>query len=336
VSTDNAGGVRGRSQLPAGARPPTLTQTGDLLVPARVPDCAPVLPLLRLSLPVLLVPVLTAACGGQTDHGAANVSGPDAGEPDTAAPPATGLPAFISIGDTQSATTGSSPSQTGFLVAVFDEEPAVPYPAGCSAPLSYGPCVVDANPCPGAAPTGVPAMASAGALTASGLIFSTPLLFAPSDGYSVEIDGNIFAPGSPIAISADGATVPSFTSPVVVGPGQVALSVPATTMQNGMPVYQIPAGQDLAVAWEGGLAGARVSISLDGTGSGGTAIGCTFDAAAGSGTIPAAALATLGPAGSATAVNVAVAQSVTTTFGAGAWSVELNAASILVTPGVYQ
>jgi hypothetical protein len=33
---------------------------------------------------------------------------------------------------------------------------------------------------------------------------------------------------------------------------------------------------------------------------------------------------------------VAVAQSVTTTFGAGAWSVELNAASILVTPGVYQ
>ena len=166
----------------------------------------------------------------------------------------------------------------------------------------------------------------AGALNVSGTISGSTAVPQVGGLYWLQGSSGLFAAGATLGVSATGATVPPFASPAVTGPPGVELTSP--TLQAGAQ-FVFPAGQDVMFVWQGGQPGARFLVNLVSIGGGaaGPEVACSFDAAAGQGNLPAAALAGLGASATSAPLNMHWGQFASTTFLAGRWVVNLTAGS---------
>jgi hypothetical protein len=90
-------------------------------------------------------------------------------------------------------------------------------------------------------------------------------------------------------IGSGGADLPAFPKQTITAPSGVMLTSPGCDAQV---CPDLNATQDLVVTWTGGVAG-KVNIIF----SGDSLVRCSFDAAAGMGTVPRAVLAQLGTNG---------------------------------------
>jgi hypothetical protein len=108
--------------------------------------------------------------------------------------------------------------------------------------------------------------------------------FSPSPG-----DPTITG-GSALTVSGSGATVPAFTAAITM-PDDIAVTMPAQPASFTTPIA-VSRSADLAIAWTGGGVG-DVSVVAEQQVSTNTftMISCSFPSSAGSGTVPAAALA---------------------------------------------
>ena len=215
----------------------------------------------------------------------------------------------------------------GEFTAAFYGTPSPP-PPGCTYQVSDGgPCLVTVCPVHAANDAGALSLVSAGTLTVSGGAFGDAGVgIAPDNlgSYLYNTTGPMFSPGDTLTVSAAGATVPAFAAQSITAPGPIDLTAP--TPDSG--VLSIPTTQDLDLGWTGGTAGAHFILGLDATFTSGASASalCTWDAAAGSGTIPAGALSPLAAgtaqAGRSTAIWYQEAQTPVT---AGRWTVIVRA-----------
>ncbi|MGH7296631.1 MAG: hypothetical protein ACRELB_16955 [Polyangiaceae bacterium] len=215
----------------------------------------------------------------------------------------------------------------GEFTAAFYGTPSPP-PPGCSYELSDGgPCLVTTCPTHPANDAGPVSLVSAGALTVTGGAFGDSGIDIGPDNlgsYLYNTTGPMFSAGDTLTVSASGATVPAFAPTSIVAPGSVTLTSPA--QDSG--VLTIPTTQDLAVAWTGGVTGARLILDLSAAFTDGSSASaaCSWDASSGAGTIPAGALASLAggtpQAGRSTAVWHQEAQM---PVSAGRWTVVVRA-----------
>ena len=155
---------------------------------------------------------------------------------------------------------------------------------------------------------------SAGTLTLSinGMAIAKATPNAPDDTYFASVLA--FSPGDVLGVSGSGADVPAFAMQTVKSPGKVTTNVPTA----------IDTSQDFTLAWSGGEPDATVIVGIArGVPNGSAGVSCTFDATAGTGTIPKALLATIqsgAPNG-----DVIVGQQRKTTFASGAFVTDLVA-----------
>jgi len=113
------------------------------------------------------------------------------------------------------------------------------------------------------------------------------------DYQSVSEVGELWSPGQQVQITLAGAEAPA-ASMTLTGPATFTLTDPPVT--STLPIIRT---QTLVVRWSGGTGGSVVA-ALTGTPLGGAAgdslqVKCSFDAAAGEGSIPATALGELDP-----------------------------------------
>jgi hypothetical protein len=143
--------------------------------------------------------------------------------------------------------------------------------------------------------TGLPApqtFASAGTVTILGL--TQPVTMAPmvDKTYTVySAQQALFAGGETINISAPGADAPAFTI-AVTAPTRATITSPAKPAAGGLTIDRT---QDFTATWTGGGVG-KVYLYVSGPSGSNATIACGFAASAGTGSVPAAALAML-PAG---------------------------------------
>jgi hypothetical protein len=184
---------------------------------------------------------------------------------------------------------GSQPQ--GMVFAAFYD---TPQSSNCTTTV-YGACTY--NDCPNAADGGTPV--SAGTLTvAGGALGNNGVALSPQANgtYTYQVNGALFSQGDTMSASASGANVPAFGPETVVGTGLVGITAPLANMQG---MYTISTAQDLTVTWTGGESNAQVLIEVEGNSGMNTRYAyCLWDAAAGTGTIPSAALAGLANLGS--------------------------------------
>jgi hypothetical protein len=183
-------------------------------------------------------------------------------------------------------------NEAGSFVGVF-------YPPGTTEPpwcatTAYGACWVYDCPLPGMLDGGPPAQPQAGILTLTGPdLGGGQDLDAASNVYEYYSPSLIFSPGDMLGVSASGADVPAFGPWTIAGPGAVTVNAPAVPTDGGDIV--LPTESDLTVSWTGGQAGSTVILELSSgfRNEGSSEILCQWPATDGTGTIPAAALATL-------------------------------------------
>ena len=129
--------------------------------------------------------------------------------------------------------------------------------------------------------------ANAGNLTVAGGMFGSGVDVPQWDVSSLpyDFDGKTkyqgFTAGDVLTATGTGAEVPAFTAQVTV-PANITLLTPKLPFDE-------PSGQDLTFTWSGGESGDHVSIFFDNEAP--IQADCTFDATAGTGTIPHEALA---------------------------------------------
>jgi hypothetical protein len=158
----------------------------------------------------------------------------------------------------------------------------------------------DVYVCQAPAPT---TYASGGTVTISGL--SQAVTMAPSVGKTYTpytAQQALYAGGETINISAPGADAPAFTVAVTT-PTRATITSPAKPAGGALIIDRT---QDLVASWTGGGAG-KVYLYVTGPATSSSNIVCRFEASAGTGSIPSAALAML-PAGmgSFTSTSVSV------------------------------
>jgi hypothetical protein len=113
--------------------------------------------------------------------------------------------------------------------------------------------------------------------------------------------GQIWGDGAMVAVTADGADVPAFSS-TLVGPSGSSVGSPSFMT----PPVMIDRAMPFTLTWSGGsgtMQGQLVNNVIDATGTQTVIILCSFDAAAGTGTIPAELLEQV-PTGDAAAFLV--------------------------------
>ena len=209
---------------------------------------------------------------GGTDSGPTGDSGDDAGA---------GQP----VGWVYFETDGTNSAVVADFVGAGDTSLA-----SCSF-AAAGSCVL--TTCPLGTGYDAGALPSAGNLTLyGGALGSSGLVLYPgggSDEYSYQTGGTLFTSTDTLSVVASGADVPSFAQSV---PGVDYVTVDSPQAFNGT-VY-LTTSQDLDVQWSGGVTGSFVSFEFA-TETGGQKIGatCTFDAAAGQGTVPSTMLGPL-------------------------------------------
>jgi hypothetical protein len=186
--------------------------------------------------------------------------------------------------------------------------------AGCTLSTTSGACA--AYSCPVGAPTGTPV--SAGTIGISGGNLTSTTVNPETGGtlpgwylYSMTSTTG-FGAGQTLTASASGGVVPSWGPVSIVAPSPITLTSP-DSLDGG--ALTIPTGGDLTVTWTGGVTGNTAVIQCIGT-SATVAVECDFDAAAGQGTVPQAALTGLTGGG-----QLIFGQATSRTFSAGSFSI---------------
>lgn len=127
-----------------------------------------------------------------------------------------------------------------------------------------------------------------------------------------------------IAVSAAGATVPAFADSLAP-PAAITFTAPALDFVTPLAIDK---ANDLAVTWDNGAAGTKVSFLLATTKPGvkSAMITCSFDAAGGTGSVPKGALADLLPTSDGVNGTGTLGVSTGKEITAGDWKVLVNAA----------
>lgn len=229
----------------------------------------------------LVCVVALAACGD--DDGSGTGDGGGSGT----VPPNIGTVYLSSYKATQ---TGGGQVMGNIVNAQFVVNPMI----GTCTSQTIGPCII--SQC--MLSTTNPMYVSGGVVTVTGL--SQAVSMTPStitNMYLPDNSASAFVGGEMVHIQGGGATAPAFTLSFTA-PGLASITAPARPA--GTNPLVINRAQDLAVTWTGGGASDMDFVlgSMNGSNPGPT-LNCSFPASAGSGTIPAAALAML-PAGSGT------------------------------------
>lgn len=246
--------------------------------------------------------IFLVACGG---NGGGGGGGDDAPGPDAANPPAHS--GFVSIQSYDAMNIPNTPTRGGSTSAGF-------FTAGsaCTTMQTIGPCKV--QQCATTQPQGAQ---SAGTITITGatkplsLVPGTDKLYAQQTSMT-----SLFNGGDMITFAAAGADVPAF-SVTVTTPTKATITAPAKPAAGSL--LAINRGQDFSVSWTGGGSG-RIQIFLSG-GAGSPSLFCKFDASAGTGKVPTAALATM----TGTMGSFAMASIAETEKTAGDWGVVASA-----------
>jgi hypothetical protein len=164
---------------------------------------------------------------------------------------------------------------------------------------------------------------SAGVITISGGGQMIQLMPREDNTYqSVNQRMEVFPAGTMLTVSAAGSAtgVPAFTGTLTM-PAQVAVTAPMLSLTAPT---MIPRTQALVAAWTGGTTG-KVNVVLSSSAGGNSStISCAFDAAGGTGTVPADVMMAL-PAGSG---SIAIAATDSRDQMAGDYKVTLSASSI--------
>jgi hypothetical protein len=187
-----------------------------------------------------------------------------------------------------------SGTETTTGIAVFVKTPPPNTSTTCTQTTS-GPCTL--NRCE-LADGGRPPYFSAGTITINGGTLTAPitLTYDSSTGYSVfAATTPIYTPGDTFHVSAVGADVGAFSGASAATPNDIVVTSPSGGTGTNL-MYSVDESKDLVIAWTGGSAGSQVQVGLSNLDDKSLAlnVGCMFDAAAGTGTIPTALLTQLG------------------------------------------
>lgn len=270
--------------------------------------------------------VLATACSSSSAK-PSDAGAPDGVSGDAAADAGVADAAPESGGDSGVATAGSSivilqlvgsMASIGDILATFDPHYAAGL--GCTRTVSGG-CTVD--DCTAVDMQGAMLLGEgAGTLTVSGARLPTAIMLHPSAAgtYRQLLGGNpLFGTGDVFQVSAPGDVFPAVTGQSAAAPAPVTITSPAMTTGTAGPTYTYDPTAALTWTWTGGQAGATVIISVLTSGPDLT-VTCTFDATAGTGTIPQDVVAEL-PAKPSTLQIVAASS---TMLAAGSQSVLLE------------
>jgi hypothetical protein len=239
---------------------------------------------------------LVACSGGGGDDGD--------GTPD--APKATHS-GYVSVQSYDAMNTPNTPTRGGTASAGFFQTGAF-----CVNVQHIGPC--DLAMCTTTPPPGV----SAGIINVTGT--TQPIMMMPtaSKTYDTFMVANpLFSGGENITFAAAGADVPAFTKSITA-PTKATITAPAKPSATS-PYLTISRSQDFSLSWTGGGTG-LVQLALN-SNSAEQRLFCRFEASAGSGKVPSAALAML-PAGNGGFAMASIAQNV---FETGDWAIEASA-----------
>jgi hypothetical protein len=238
-----------------------------------------------------------------------------------------GAPADAARAD---AGAGDGAARLGFVTLSSDQSPAraravATFLEGgpaflCSEQVSGACTLYRCMPRPGAG--GAPAP-TAGVIRITGTTAPLALTPAPDGFYEVMVlQSSLWMGGETITASAAGDRVPAF-SDTLTTPGRITLTAPAVPAGD----YRIDRGRDLALTWSGGAA-EEVIVTIGLNTSDPFELECTFPAAGGAGTIPAAGLSLL-PAGDGYYSALTRKRK---RLSAGAWQVTLRADSNATLP----
>jgi hypothetical protein len=207
----------------------------------------------------------------------------------------------------------------GEVAASFD--PRYAAGGGCAQSTS-GPCVVQDCSALQAQDAGSPVSDDVGTLALAGGTLQVPLMLpfqAAQQQYRFPLVGRfLFLAGQTMTVSAPGATFPAFSGSSAPGPAPIDITAPVLGTGTSGPTYPFTAGAPLTWSWTVPDGGAGDTVTVTATTSTSLVITCSFDALAGTGTIPADVMAKLqtGP----TAVQIASLS--TATLAAGGQKVQ--------------
>lgn len=177
------------------------------------------------------------------------------------------------------------------VVAGFNA--VAPTPAGCTKTMVAG-CM--ATSCPDVMGV-LRSSLNAGAITVTGTGPSSPaiLTFGPLggdagvDGYKgLNAQSRFYNDGDMLSASgAGGPDLPAFAVQTLVAPNDIVLTAPACA---NVMCTDFPRSKDVTLTWTGGGAGKVGVTYITDTDNGSKTLSCSFDATAGTGTVPSAAL----------------------------------------------
>lgn len=164
---------------------------------------------------------------------------------------------------------------------------------------------------------------SAGVITISGGGQMVQLMPGADNQYMTSNQQvQVFAPGTALTVSAAGDPmgVPAFTGMLTM-PSAVTVTAPMLSFTAATPISR---SQALAAAWTGGTTGKVSVVLVSSQSSSSVTVSCSFDAAGGTGTVPADIMALL-PAGTGT---IAVGSTDTREQMAGDYKVTLTSSAL--------
>ena len=243
--------------------------------------------------------VLLAACGGGGGGG-----GDDVGSD---APLQASHSGYLQIQSYDAMNTPMMPTRGGTAGAGFWASGAY-----CTQTKRIDPCTVYT------CVTTQPATVSGGTVTIAGAAQAITLMPNAMGQYDTFMVANpLFSGGETITFMTTGAMVPALTK-AITAPSKATITAPAKPPTSS-PYLVVNRGQDFTVSWSGGGSG-KVQVALNSS-MADQRIMCRFDASAGTGKLPSAALQTFAVGGGGFAMaSITEEQAI-----AGDWAVDVSA-----------
>jgi hypothetical protein len=220
--------------------------------------------------------------------------------------------------------SGVQLAQASTVSAFFVESAGGTGNSNCTE-TTQGPCTVEdctlgggGSGTGGAGAGGAPAAPNAGVITLTGGVRNVTLTPLANGTYPVDTEAStqLFTGGESITMAGAGADVPSF-SQAVTAPSLIDLTAPTFVTGN----LTVDTTSDLVLSWTGGSTGTTFLRLTGSDASSLVTVECEFDASAGTGTAPTAALSPLQGLSNGTA---SINNLGTETISAGDWQVLLS------------
>ncbi len=186
-------------------------------------------------------------------------------------------------------------TETVTALALFTKTPNTTGLANCTQ-MTSGSCTLDRCEHGDA---GFPVEYGAGTITVTGGALTAPitLTFDASQNVYSDYEGTtpIYTPGQTFNVTATGGDLGAFSGASAAAPSDIVVTSPNGGTGSNL-MYAIDESHDLDFAWTGGSAGSQVRVSLSNLDDNTLSLDvmCTFDAAAGTGTMQTAFLTQLG------------------------------------------